>query len=87
MYPLHLDDAGAVNNMSDKRFIPFGIAIFERQVHWLQAEIGYDERLHGEYQLVECFTNKMKHYRRAYMRYGELAQRYPGIVRSLIWMR
>lgn len=39
MYLLYLDDAGSVKNTSDKHFILAGIAIFERQVHWLQSEL------------------------------------------------
>ena len=35
MYLLYLDDAGSVTNSSDRHFILAGIALFERQVHFL----------------------------------------------------
>ncbi len=39
MHLLYLDDAGSVQNRNEKHFILAGIAIFERQVHWLQTEL------------------------------------------------
>ena len=39
MQLLYLDDAGSVKNRNEKHFILAGIAIFERQVHWLQTEL------------------------------------------------
>ena len=37
MHLLYLDDAGSVGNPSDKHFVLAGIAVFERQTHWLDA--------------------------------------------------
>lgn len=39
MYLLYLDDAGAVKKPDEKYFILAGIAVFERQTHWLQNEL------------------------------------------------
>ena len=44
MHLLYLDDAGSVGNPADKHFVIAGIAMFERQAHWLQTEL---ERLAG----------------------------------------
>ena len=41
MYLLYLDDAGDVKKREDKHFILSGIAVFERQAHWLQAELDH----------------------------------------------
>ena len=50
----------------------------------------YDGHLYKERHLVECFINKIKHYRRLFSRYDKLAQAYLGflqVVSSLIWLR
>ena len=58
MYLLYLDDAGSVGNPDEKHFVLAGIAVFERQVYWLQdalerlaASLGHNEpttlELHG----------------------------------------
>lgn len=35
IYILYLDDAGSVANPRKRYFVLAGIAIFERQIHWL----------------------------------------------------
>jgi len=45
MYLLYLDDAGSVGNPEERYFILGGIALFERQVYWLQQDL---ERITGE---------------------------------------
>jgi transposase len=40
----------------------------------------YDEHLYKERHLVECFINKVKHYRRIFSRFEKLAQRYLGFL-------
>jgi transposase len=55
-----------------------------------KAERPYDKWLYRERHLVECFMNKIKHYRRVFSRYEKLASRYLGFlhfVSSLIWLR
>jgi transposase len=55
-----------------------------------KAERPYDKWLYRERHLVECFMNKIKHYRRIFSRYEKLASRYLGFlhfVSSLIWLR
>ena len=50
----------------------------------------YDAHLYKERHLVECFINKIKHYRRIFSRFEKLAKRYLGFlhfVGALIWLR
>ena len=39
MHVLYLDDAGSVGNPKDRHFVLAGIAVFERQIHWLSREL------------------------------------------------
>ena len=50
----------------------------------------YDRWRHRERHLVECFINKIKHYRRVFSRFDKLASRFLGFVQfvsALIWLR
>jgi transposase len=50
----------------------------------------YDKHWYKERHLVECFINKIKHYRRIFSRFEKLAKRYLGFlsfVGALIWLR
>jgi transposase len=50
----------------------------------------YDTWLYRERHLVECFINKIKHFRRVFSRFDKLARRYLGFVQLasvLIWLR
>ena len=50
----------------------------------------YDKWLYRERHLVECFINKIKHFRRVFSRFDKLATRYLGFlhfVSVLIWLR
>jgi len=50
----------------------------------------YDHWLYRERHLVECFINKVKHFRRVFSRFDKLAHRYAGflyLVSTLIWLR
>ncbi len=50
----------------------------------------YDAHLYKERHLVECFINKIKHYRRIFSRFEKLDVRYLGFlsfVSTLIWLR
>jgi len=50
----------------------------------------YDKHLYRERHLVECFINKIKHYRHVFSRFDKLSSRYLGflsIVGALIWLR
>ncbi len=50
----------------------------------------YDTWRYRERHLVECFINKIKHFRRVFSRFDKLARRYLGFlqfVSSLIWLR
>ena len=54
------------------------------------AERPYDRWWYRERHLVECFINKIKHFRRVFSRYDKLAGRFLGFlqfVSSLIWLR
>ena len=51
---------------------------------------GYDKHLYRERHLVECFINKIKHFRRVFSRFEKLSKNYLSfihLVRSLIWLR
>lgn len=53
-----------------------------------QREI--DRHLYRERHLVECFINKLKHYRRVFSRFEKLAKNYLSFIHfvsSLIWLR
>ena len=50
----------------------------------------YDKHLYKERHLVECFFNKIKHYRRLFSRFEKLDKRYLGFLSfggALIWLR
>ncbi|MEZ4528383.1 MAG: IS5 family transposase [Desulfobacterales bacterium] len=50
----------------------------------------YDRHLYKERHLVECFINKIKHFRRIFSRFDKLAGRYLPFLRfagALIWLR
>lgn len=50
----------------------------------------YDRWLYRERHLVECFINKIKHFRRVFSRFDKLAHRYAGflyLVSTMIWLR
>lgn len=50
----------------------------------------HDRHLYKERHLVECFINKIKHYRRVFSRFDKLASRYLGFLQLtavLIWLR
>ncbi len=50
----------------------------------------YDRWLYRERHLVECFINKIKHFRRVFSRFDKLAHRYAGFlyfVSTVIWLR
>jgi transposase len=49
-----------------------------------------DRHLYEERHLVECFFNKIKHYRRIFSRFDKLDQRFLGFLSfagALIWLR
>lgn len=50
----------------------------------------YDEHLYRERHLVECYINKLKHYRRVFSRFEKLSRDYLSfvyLVSALIWSR
>ena len=50
----------------------------------------YDKHIYRERHKVECFINKMKHYRRVFSRFEKLSKNYLSFlyfVGSLIWLR
>ena len=44
----------------------------------------YDVHLYKERHLVECFINKIKHYRRIFYRFDKLATRYLGFLSLVV---
>ena len=54
------------------------------------ARRDYDRHLYRERHLIECFINKIKHYRRVFSRFEKLSKNYLGFlsfVSALIWLR
>lgn len=54
------------------------------------AQRDYDEHLYRERHLIECFINKIKHYRRVSSRFEKLSKNYLGFlsfVSALVWLR
>jgi transposase len=50
----------------------------------------YDRHLYRERHLIECFINKIKHYRRVFSRFDKLSKNYMGFlsfVSALVWLR
>lgn len=50
----------------------------------------YDQHLYKERHVVECFFNKIKHYRRIFSRFDKLDKRFLGFLSlagTLIWLR
>jgi transposase len=50
----------------------------------------YDKHIYRERHKVECFINKLKHYRRVFSRFEKLSKNYLSFlyfVGSLIWLR
>ncbi len=50
----------------------------------------YDPWLYRERHLIECFMNKIKHFRHVFSRFDKLADRFQGFlhfVGALIWLR
>ena len=50
----------------------------------------YDQHLYRERHLVECYINKLKHFRRVFSRYDKLARHYLSFVylaSAIIWLR
>ena len=55
-----------------------------------KAPADYDRHRYRERHLVECFINKIKHYRRIFSRFEKLDTRYLGFlhfIAALIWLR
>ncbi len=49
-----------------------------------------DGFLYQERHLIECFFNKIKHYRRIFSRYEKTSRNYMGMLRwvsALVWLR
>lgn len=54
------------------------------------AQREYDEHLYRERHLIECFINKIKHYRGVFSRFEKLSKNYLGFlsfVSALVWLR
>ena len=50
----------------------------------------YDRERYKERHLVECFINKIKHFRRIFSRFGKLSERYMSFLQfvgAIIWLR
>jgi transposase len=50
----------------------------------------YDRERYKERHLVECFINKIKHFRRIFSRFDKLSERYMSFLQfigAIIWLR
>ena len=73
---------------SEKGLIPTQKRVSSRSNR--KAPADYDRHLYRERHLVECFINKIKHYRRIFSRFEKLDTRYLGFLHftaALIWLR
>ena len=58
--------------------------------HNKKRQRDYDRHLYRERHLVECFINKIKHYRRFFSRFEKLSKNYLSFIHfasSLIWLK
>ena len=39
MYLLYADESGSVDDASQKYFVLAGVAVFERQTHWIEQDL------------------------------------------------
>ena len=79
------DSDGFLNFILDQEAIP----VIPSRINRLQQRT-YDVHLYKERHLVECFINKIKHFRRVFSRFEKLAGRYLGFVKlaaTLVWLR
>jgi len=93
-----LGDAHSTYVIADKGYdaADFLAVVFEREAIAVippranrKATREYDHHLYRERHLVECFINKIKHYRRIFSRFDKLASRYLGFLKfvaALIWL-
>jgi transposase len=54
------------------------------------AEIAYDQNAYGLRYLIECFINKIKHYRRVATRFEKTARNFLSMVTlaaTMVWLR
>ena len=54
------------------------------------AEIAYDKNAYGLRYRIECFINKIKHYRRIATRYEKTARNFLsmlGLAAAMVWLR
>jgi transposase len=72
-----------------KELIAAGVeAVVPPRVNRLEQR-EYDAHLYRERHLVECFINKVKHYRRVFSRFEKLSKNYLGFlsfVSALVWL-
>jgi transposase len=55
-----------------------------------KVEIAYDKNAYGLRYLIECFINKIKHYRRVATRYEKTARNFlsmVGLAAVMVWLR
>jgi transposase len=65
-------------------------AVIPKRRYGGQAERKYDRHLYRERHLIECFINKIKHYRRVFTRFEKLSKNYLSfvhLVSTMIWLK
>lgn len=62
MYLLYLDDAGSPSNAADEFFVLAGVCAFERQLHWLAADLDaiVERQFPGSGNSVEIHASRIR---------------------------
>ncbi|MCG8347629.1 MAG: transposase [Chloroflexales bacterium] len=80
------DDTNAVRQMIADQEADIVIPPHPRRVQPMAS----NREVYKERHLIECFINKIKHYRRVFTRYEKRACRYADVlalVSAIIWLR
>ncbi len=83
-------DRGYASQDFVDRLVANGILVVIPAHQRAKTKRDYDHWLYKERHLVECFFNKIKHFRRVFSRYDKQASRYLGFVQFvsvLVWLR
>lgn len=65
-------------------------AVIPKRRYGTGSERKYDRHLYRERHLIECFINKIKHYRRVFTRFEKLSKNYLSfvhLVSTMIWLK
>lgn len=61
MYLLYVDESGSVGDPAQKYFVLAGVAVFERQTHWIEQHLNtIAQRFSPDYQAIELHGSPMR---------------------------